>query len=272
MEFLVNSYFLETITFDGFAGYEYGSKSSVLEQYLQMLAIPLLGFTYLQCRGADAWASVTSDEDKSRQRAATQISLAHHGQISLAIPTQIPVCVTEEIRILHHAEEWFLDLQQDHNNGIRSGLFVLARRRNMRMAMLLSPPRVGGPLYPPQSRSVLSLATCGLAWDTNRDQSWVTQRENQSCTRRKRIFSFNRLLCFLRASCDWKLIWNKLRQHRLYGGALKVASVANKTHPGTVSSFALLPTTPHTRKFTLLCWSYILCEVSCWFLLLRVSN
>ena len=149
MEFLVNSLFLETIIFDGFAGYEYGSKSNVLEQYLQMLAIPLLGFTYLQCRGADAWASVTSDEDKSRQRAATQISLAHHGQISLAIPTQIPVCVTEEIHILHHAEEWFLDLQQDHNNSIRSGLFVLARRRNMRMAMLLSPQRVGGPLYPP---------------------------------------------------------------------------------------------------------------------------
>ena len=45
---------MEAIIFDGFAGYEYGSKSNVLEQYLQMLAIPLLGFTYLQCRGADA--------------------------------------------------------------------------------------------------------------------------------------------------------------------------------------------------------------------------
>ena len=151
-------------------------KVTVLEEYLQMLAIPLLGFTYLQCRGADAWASVTSDEDKSRQRAATQISLAHHGQISLAIPTNPCLCdrgnphITSTIIMV-------LDLQQDHNNGIRSGLFVLARRRNMRMAMLLSPPRVGGPLYPPQSRSVLSLATCGLAWDTNRDQSWVTQRE-----------------------------------------------------------------------------------------------
>ena len=196
---------------------------------------------------------------------ANQFSTPRTNQFSH--PHTNPVCVTEEIHILHHAEEWFLDLQQDHNNGIRSGLFVLARRRNMRMAMLLSPPRVGGPLYPPQSRSVLSLATCGLAWDTNRDQSWVTQRENQSCTRRKCIFFFNRLLCSLQASCDWKLIWNKLRQHRLYGGALKVASVANKTHPGTVSSFALLPTTLHTRKFTLLCWSYILCEVSCWFLL-----
>ena len=78
---------------------------------------------------------------------ANQFSTPRTNQFSH--PHTNPVCVTEEIHILHHAEEWFLDLQQDHNNGIRSGLFVLARRRNMRMAMLLSPQRVGGPLYPP---------------------------------------------------------------------------------------------------------------------------
>ena len=49
--------------------------------------------------------NVSSDEDKSLV-CATQISLAHHGQISLAIPTQIPVCVTEEIHILHHGSDW----------------------------------------------------------------------------------------------------------------------------------------------------------------------
>ena len=57
---------LETIIFDGFTGYEYGSKSNILEQYLQMLAIPLLGFTY-----------ICSAEEQMRERVSPLMKTNH---------------------------------------------------------------------------------------------------------------------------------------------------------------------------------------------------